>query len=138
MTDEKPKGITKYEWKILKASGLRISRSIVPLRRLVTIENVRSVIVIVNNPRHRHNSGYPFIRAFAITNSNMHARGRIFFDMHDIGWHDHFMLKAKVNVDALGKNIFRIMPYMNATGQTWKARPMFVSTLMLREDGVWE
>jgi hypothetical protein len=87
-----------------------------------------SVIFIVHNLRHKHDSGYPYLRAFA-------ANGKI---LYDLGWHDHYICDEKTNADALSKNIWRVMKF-DEQSTKWKVSDTFVncSTLWLR-NGRWD
>jgi len=104
-----------------------------------------SVICIVADTRKKHDSGYPFIRCFAENEKKL----------YDLGWHDHFCQSPKVmsgynkkigdcvqwNIDALGKNIFRVMSWGNNGRKVFHlsgSRPLFCSTLDMDEEGGWE
>ena len=62
------------------------------------------VIFISHGNKIKHDSGYPFIRMFGVTSNN---------EVYDLGWHDHFLSYYPINIDSLGKNIFRLMTWCN-------------------------
>ena len=84
--------------------------------------------MIVHNPSHKHDSGFPYIRAFG----ELASDGKLV----DMGWHDHYLCYAATNTDAIGKNIFRVMPWMR---DSFEIRKHFMpgGTLTLNTDGTW-
>jgi hypothetical protein len=116
-----PKGITKQEISVLEKRGYKFSD------KKPNGQIIHRVIMIVHNPSHQHDSGYPFIRAFGELEDD---------SLIDMGWHDHYICNLPTNTDAIGKNIFRVMPWIN---HKWKVGHGFLScsTLQLYEDGSW-
>lgn len=84
------------------------------------------VVMVVHNPSRKHDSGYPFIRAFGSKKDTL----------YDMGWHDHYLTDVGVNTDALGKNIWRVMPWCEDGKWRTIANGIWCSTLWLRK-GVW-
>ena len=116
-----PDGITKRELETLKRWGYSFSDE------KANGQRIHRVIMIVHNPRQRHDSGYPYIRAFGeIDNS----------ELIDMGLHDHYLCYAQTNTDAIGKNIWRVMPWGHIS---FKLSKHFCpgDTLTLDKDGVW-
>jgi len=87
---------------------------------------IESLFVIVYDTRKLHDSGYPFIRIFG------EIKGK---KIVDLGWHDHYLVNVPINVDAYGKNIFHIMPWMNTKFQI-KGGVWFCSTFEIDKNGI--
>ena len=116
-------GITKFEKEYLEKEGYTF------VDDKPDGQEVSGVLMIVHNPKDRHDSGYPFIRAFGVTKGNR---------LVDMGWHDHYVCYLPTNTDTLHKNIFRVFGWCNKEQFRIRNSFMSCSTLMLRKDGVWE
>src|SRR3970040_2567605 len=110
---QKPRGITKKEWNIIY--NIVHPKKHIPsgFKKHFTsmIIHIYYVLLIVHNPRYRHDSGYPFICALGVDDNQ-----KIIYDM---GWHDHCLLRqGNVNIDTLHKNIFRLSCFAE-DGKWW-------------------
>lgn len=86
-------------------------------------EEINDIIVVSLGRRGMHDSGYPFLRMIGRQYKQGVAPKIKYFDL---GWHDHYICYIPVNVDSYGKNIFRLMPWMNKE-KDWQVSPHFIS-----------
>jgi len=112
-------GITKKEIQTLERWGIK---KIKPCPE-EGISEFYEIILIVHNPARKHDSGYPFIRAFAKKDDTL----------YDIGWHDAILMRYPVNIDAWGKNIFRLISKKKPAFFT--RSDSFLSALWIDETG---
>lgn len=96
--------LNKQELRNLKKYGIDISS----VRDPKPGEIINIIVVISNGTQKLHDSGFPYIHAIGFKRSKDG-----WFDAVDLGWHDHFICEEQVNMDSLGKNIFRIMAWGN-------------------------
>lgn len=73
------------------------------------------IIVVSHGNKELHESGYPFIKIF----------GAVDKELVSLGWHDHYTGYVPTNTDSLGKNIFRVMPWVDK--RPWKVSEHFLS-----------
>jgi len=73
------------------------------------------IIVVSHGRRDMHDSGYPYIKIL----------GRNEAGFFNLGWHDHFLCQVPVNIDSLGKNVYRVMPWSSKT--PWVVSHSFIS-----------
>jgi hypothetical protein len=113
-------GITKKEVEVLEKHGYKFSDESAFGRE------IDHIIVIVHDPSKIHDSGYPWLRIFG-------SKGWVLYDM---GWHDHYLTEKAVNTDALGKNVWRVMPWCEKGKWRTQEDGLWGATLWCRE-GVW-
>ena len=80
-------------------------------------QEVQYLIVVSHGRKDMHDSGHPFIKII----------GRTKEGFLNLGWHDHFLSYVSTNVDSLGKNVFRIMPW-DARDKPWTVSDGFLSS----------
>lgn len=86
---------------------------------------IHDLIVYVSDTRKLHDSGFPYIRIWGNIGKGKYI---------DLGWHDHYIISLPANIDALGKNIFHIMPWRDI--KFWICgNNMWYSTFEIKEDG---
>jgi len=103
--------LTKTEIRDLKAYGYDTNK-IQPCKRNAEISHI---IVISHGNRRKHDSGYPFIKIIGVGKKD---------ELYNLGWHDHIVSYVPTNTDSLGKNIFRIAPWLE---MKWKLYENFIS-----------
>ena len=135
MKQDKPPGISPKEWEIIQQhyKSKYIKSSYKDKQEELEIQEV---IMIVHNPKKLHDSGYPFIRVFGIVRNKSNTK-HLYSTLVDMGWHDHYMIFPPnfVNIDSLGKNIFRLMSFNKIQ---WKVQlPCWTSSLSLDDKGIW-
>lgn len=80
---------------------------------------INHLIIISLGNKEKHDSGYPYIRVFGCTSA---VGGKLI----ELGcWHDHICYYVPVNIDSIGKNIFRVMPWCQK--KEWKIKDRFIS-----------
>jgi len=79
-------------------------------------KDIDHLVVISHGNREKHDSGYPFIKIIGIGKDEK---------FYDLGWHDHFCSYVGLNVDSLGKNVFRIMKWCGK--KRWRVAEHFIS-----------
>ena len=79
-------------------------------------QEITHLIVVSHGNKKVHDSGYPFIKILGVGKDN---------NLINLGWHDHFLSYVPINIDSLGKNIFRVMKWY--TKQRWKIMENFIS-----------
>lgn len=80
-------------------------------------QTVRYLIIVSHGRKTMHDSGYPYIKIIGVAEEG---------GLVDLGWHDHFICEEPVNIDSLGKNVFRIMPWGNGK-KPFKVSAPFIS-----------
>lgn len=66
-------------------------------------KHIQYIIVVSHGRKNMHDSGYPFIKIL--------GRGKD-GEFYNLGWHDHWLAYVSTNTDSLGKNVFRVMPWI--------------------------
>ena len=87
---------------------------------------IEEVIIFVHDTRVKHESGYPLIRIFGNIGNNK---------LISLGWHDHFLIYQTVNIDALGKNVFRVMHWGLSEKFWFRGSTIWRSSFEIRKDG---
>ena len=105
--------LTKTEIRDLAAHGYTLSDEN-PKGKII-----EHLIVVCHGNREKHDSGYPFIKIFGC------VEGKMVF----LGYHDHWIAHVPTNTDALGKNVFRVMPWR--TEKQWKVHDSFIGVSTL-------
>jgi len=77
---------------------------------------INHLVVMSCGRKQMHDSGYPFIRILGVLKGSN--------TLINLGYHDHILIEEMVNIDSLGKNIFRIMPWMH---KDFKLEDWFIS-----------
>ncbi|MFW6173615.1 MAG: hypothetical protein ACOC5T_07715 [Elusimicrobiota bacterium] len=90
-------GITKKECADIE----KYYKTFIPDVKNARGQVLETLVLVVHNPSKPHESGYAYIRVFG-------GRGST---LYDLGWHDHIMIDVVANIDALGKNIIRMMNF---------------------------
>lgn len=103
--------LTEKEVRDLKAYGFDVEGNI----KKPNGDFISEIIVMSNGRKNLHDSGYPFIKIIGKNYKNKFV---------DLGWHDHFICNVRVNIDSLGKNIFRVMRW--SLDKKWKVRKNFI------------
>jgi len=85
------------------------------------------LIVMSDGNKELHDSGYPFIRIYGIIENGL----------VDLGWHDHYICNIPVNIDSLGKNIFRIFLW-RGRGKKLKVKDNFFSCSTFQVGDMYE
>jgi hypothetical protein len=114
-------GITNSEIKVIEKRGYSFT-DISP-----NGQPIDGVLMVVHDPSKPHDSGYPYIRAFGIISKNK---------LVDMGWHDHYVCESPINVDAYGKNIFRVSSWSNYIKFSISPNFWNGSSLMMDKNGV--
>jgi hypothetical protein len=111
----------KQEYELIKKKGYEIISTESKERT-----EIKLLLVFVSDTRKLHDSGYPFIRIFGEIDKNK---------LIDLGWHDHYIINCSVNIDSLGKNLFRIMPWLRTTIFWINKNPIWCSSFEITSEG---
>lgn len=112
----------KKEYEILKKWGLEVIDK-KPSERT----KIKSLYVFVSDTRTLHDSGYPFIRIFGEIEDKK---------LIDLGWHDHYVIEFPVNIDAVGRNVFHIFPWVKESAGFWiSGNNIWVSSFNIGKTG---
>lgn len=95
LTKGEIKSINEYEQGKFKLDELRETK-------YARGKEMSWIIVISHGRRELHDSGYPFIKIIG------HGVDGCYYNL---GRHDHFICRVEANVDAYGKNVFRVCPW---------------------------
>lgn len=87
---------------------------------------VDSIIVVSHGRKELHYPDYPFIKIF----------GAVGKKLVDLGWYNHYVAWVPTNTNSLGKNIFRVMPWVDK--QSWKVSEHFISDGSFQIGNYWK